>query len=128
MALGTALEAPAPAPAEATRRARAQPPGAPAVAADAEPVDAGPSPEGEAAPAEGGAGKASAAERRRALATLLDLWREVARDLECASRGATGSVRDVALLEDLERAAAGLPHGAAADALAGSSAPASCST
>ena len=86
--------------------------------ADAEPVDAGPSPEGEAAPAEGGVGKASAAERRRAIATLLDLWREVARDLECASRGATGSVRDVALLEDLERSAAGLPQGAAADALA----------
>ncbi len=49
---------------------------------------------------------------------LFDLWREVARALECASRGATGSIRDVALLEDLERAAAGLAPGAAADALA----------
>ena len=86
MALATALEAPAPAPVEATRR-RARTPGATAVVADAEPVEAGPSPEGEAAPAEGGAGKASAAERRRAIATLLDLWREVARDLElCVAR------------------------------------------
>jgi DNA polymerase-3 subunit delta' len=62
--------------------------------------------------------KASAAERRRAIATLLDLWRDLARDLECASRDATASIRDVALLEDLERAAAALPPGAAAEALA----------
>ena len=117
MALASALEAPAPAPAEAPRR-RGRGTAAP-VAEAAEPVDRAPSPdEAGADDAEPAAGKASAAERRRAIATLLDLWREVARDLECASRGATASIRDVALLEDLERAAGSLPPGAAAEALA----------
>jgi DNA polymerase-3 subunit delta' len=113
MALASALEAPvAPPPEAARRRGR----GAPPVGTSADPADAAaPSPD-EAADA--GAGKASAAERRRAIAMLLDLWRGVARDLECASRGAADSVRDVALLEDLEQAAGGLAPGAAADALA----------
>ena len=70
-------------------------------------------------PAAGDAGaKVSAAERRRALALLLDLWREVARDLACAQRGAPASIRDVALLEEVEIAARRLRPGAAGEALA----------
>ncbi len=119
MSLASALEAPAPAPAETPKR-RGK--GATTAAAEPDAPDAGSPVPGDGAAgetaAEPAAGKASAAERRRAIAVLLDLWREVARDLECASRGATGSIRDVALLEDLERAAAGLAPGAAADALA----------
>ena len=60
----------------------------------------------------------SASERRRALALLLDAWRDLARDLALAQLGATGDVRDVALLEELEAAARALPDGAAATALA----------
>ena len=71
----------------------------------------------EPAAAEVGA-KVSAAERRRALALLLDLWRDVARDLACAQRGAPASIRDVALLEEVEAAARRLPPGAAGEALA----------
>jgi DNA polymerase-3 subunit delta' len=66
---------------------------------------------------EGGA-KVSAAERRRALALLLDLWRDVARDLACAQRGAPASIRDVALLEEVEAAARRLRPGAAGESLA----------
>ena len=70
-------------------------------------------------PVAGDAGaKVSAAERRRALALLLDLWREVARDLACAQRGAPASIRDVALLEEVEGAARWLRPGAAGEALA----------
>jgi DNA polymerase III delta' subunit len=69
-------------------------------------------------PAEGaGSGKATAADRRRALGLLLDLWRDLARDLACAQRGAAGSIRDVALLEELQAAARRLPPGAAGEAL-----------
>ena len=90
--------------------AAAPPAAAPPAAGEADPPD----------PADDTAGttaKASAADRRRALALLIDLWRGLARDLEVISRGAIGSVRDVALLEDLERAAASLPPGAAAEAV-----------
>jgi hypothetical protein len=64
------------------------------------------------------AAKASASERRRALAVLLDAWRDVARDLSLAQVEATADVRDVALLEELEAAARSIPDGAAAAALA----------
>jgi DNA polymerase-3 subunit delta' len=67
---------------------------------------------------EAGAGKVSAAERRRALALLLDLWRDLTRDLACAGQGAVHSIRDVALLEEIEAAAARLPEGSTAAALA----------
>jgi DNA polymerase III subunit delta' len=118
MALAGTLEAPATVAAEAPkRRGRGSSP-APTTAADSgEGAEAAVAADGEA-PADSGAGKASAAERRRAIALLLDLWRDVARDLECAARGATGSIRDVAILEDLERASASLPPGAPAEALA----------
>ena len=62
--------------------------------------------------------KASAAERRRALALLLDAWRDIARDLALAQAGSPRTVRDVALMEELDTAARDLPDGAAADALA----------
>jgi DNA polymerase-3 subunit delta' len=66
----------------------------------------------EPAVADAGA-KVSAAERRRALALLLDLWR----DLACAQRGAPASIRDVAVLEEVENAARRLRPGAASEAL-----------
>jgi DNA polymerase-3 subunit delta' len=85
---------------------------APEPATDA-PTDA---PEGDAAT---GAGpdaepekKASASERRRAVGVLLDAWRGVTRDLALAQLGAVRSVRDVALLEELEATAGAVPDGA----------------
>ena len=56
--------------------------------------------------------KASAAERRRSLAVLLDVWRGLARDLALADVGAVRSIRDVALLEELTAAAATVAPGA----------------
>ena len=56
--------------------------------------------------------KASAAERRRALAVLLDVWRGLARDLALAELGAVRSIRDVALLEELTATASTVPSGA----------------
>jgi DNA polymerase-3 subunit delta' len=80
-------------------------------------AEAAPEAAPEAGPADG-ASKVSAAERRRALSLLLDIWRDLTRDLACAQRGAAGSIRDVALLEELVAAARDLPPGAAAAALA----------
>jgi DNA polymerase III delta' subunit len=65
----------------------------------------------------GRSGRAPAAERRRALGLLLEAWRNLARDLALADRGASRSVRDPALLEELEAAARTLPPGSAARAL-----------
>ena len=62
--------------------------------------------------------RVSASDRRRALALLLDAWRDVARDLALAQVGAAADVRDVALLEEIEAAARALPDGTAATALA----------
>lgn len=70
------------------------------------------------APGEAGSGRLPAAERRRAVATLLDAWRDVARDLVLAEIGARSSIREIALLEELEAAAHALPPGAASAALA----------
>jgi hypothetical protein len=58
---------------------------------------------------EAGAGDAVApriapAERRRAMTTLLDIWRDVARDLRLAQLGEAGSIRDPGLLDDLAAA------------------------
>ena len=115
-----ALLAPAPAPATAVapargrgrgsrgRRRAARPDPVATTAAGDAPADAADEP----------VAKVSASERRRALALLLDAWRDLARDLALAQLGATGDVRDVALLEELEAAARALPDGAAATALA----------
>ncbi len=74
-------------------------------------------PDAEASP-DAGTGKVTAAERRRALSLLLDIWRDLTRDLACAQRGAPGSIRDMALLEEVLAAARDLPPGAPAAALA----------
>ncbi|MDQ6771570.1 MAG: hypothetical protein M3024_01045 [Candidatus Dormibacteraeota bacterium] len=58
------------------------------------------------------------AERRRAAALLVDIWRDVARDLAVAQLGDVRSVRDMTLVDDLTRAARGLAPGAAAAFLA----------
>ncbi len=59
----------------------------------------------------------SAAERRRALGTLFDAWRDLARDLALMQAGAPGGVRAVTLVEELEAAARDLPPRAASEAL-----------
>jgi DNA polymerase III, delta subunit len=51
--------------------------------------------------------RAPATERRRAAATLVEIWREVARDLLLVGLGEERRLRDPAMLDDL-RAAAGL--------------------
>jgi DNA polymerase-3 subunit delta' len=71
-------------------------------------VDAG----GEGEPAESGR-RAPAAERRRAAGQLIEIWREVARDLAVVRLGQPGQVRDMALLDDLTAAAEGLDPAAA---------------
>ncbi len=67
---------------------------------------------------EGLARKTPAAARRRALLLLLDAWRAIARDLAFSQRGTPGSIRDIALLEEIEAAARDLPPDAAAAMLA----------
>ncbi len=61
--------------------------------------------------------KASAAERRRSLAVLLDVWRGLTRDLALAELGADRSIRDVALLEELVATAGSVEPGAFASFL-----------
>jgi DNA polymerase III delta' subunit len=115
--LAALLAPPAPGGAgpEARRRPRGK--GSPVVQpVDPSAADAADAP-AEATPDEPAA-KGSAAERRRALALLLDAWRDVARDLALAQLGATRSIRDVALMEELDAAARDLPEGAASEALA----------
>ena len=48
------------------------------------------------------AARLSSAERRRALATLLDTWRDLARDIALVQAGAARSVRDSVLAEEVE--------------------------
>lgn len=47
----------------------------------------------------------TAAERRRSALALLDVWRDLARDLAVVARGARSGLRDPGLLDDLETAA-----------------------
>jgi DNA polymerase III delta' subunit len=58
------------------------------------------------------------AERRRAAVVLIDIWREVARDLAVAQLGDVRSIRDTTLIDDLTGAARGLAPGGAAAFLA----------
>ena len=58
------------------------------------------------------------AERRRAAVVLVDIWRDVARDLAVAQLGDARSIRDMTLIVDLTEAARGLVTGAAAAFLA----------
>ena len=117
-----AMQSPAAAPvAAAGRRAKgastkavAVPP--PAIADD--PVGGEPTVDPDPAADAAGSRKVPAAERRRAVNLLLDAWRILTRDLALAQAGAIRSVRDVALLEELEGAAAAAPAGAFAAFLA----------
>jgi len=118
MTLGRLLEPTSPAVVEQPkRRGKATRAAAPEPAAGGTPTAGEETPE-EAPTGETTTTKVTPAERRRALAILLEIWRDVARDLACIGGGAAGSVRETALLEDLERAARDLPPGAAAEALA----------
>ncbi len=70
-------------------------------------------------PAEPAVGRAIPAPlRRKAAEILVSVWTDVARDLALAGAGGARSVRDPDLLEELSAAAAELPDGAAAAALA----------
>jgi DNA polymerase-3 subunit delta' len=69
-------------------------------------------PEGPDANGEPGANRRLApVERRRAAAMLIDIWRDLARDLALVQLGETRSVRDPGILDDLGAAAAGLESG-----------------
>jgi DNA polymerase-3 subunit delta' len=52
--------------------------------------------------------RASPGERRRAVACVIDVWREVARDLAVAARGGRRELRAVEMLEEFEVAARGV--------------------
>ena len=80
-------------------------------------ADAG-EPEPDAEPADAAAVKVPAAERRRALLLLLDLWAGVARDIAVAAAGARAAVRDPALIDEVGGLAARLAPEAAGAALA----------
>ncbi len=70
---------------------------------------------------ESDATRLTAAERRRAARQLLSIWRDLARDLAVVGIGGSAgrrAIHDVALLEELEAAASGLPPGAVAAFLA----------
>ncbi len=81
-------------------------------------ADAAADPADPAAAAAEPAARIPAAERRRALATLFEVWRDLARDLALVQAGAAAGARETALLEELEGAARDLRPGAAAEALA----------
>jgi hypothetical protein len=83
--------------------AGAESPGAVATDDDAEPL-----PTAEAAPA---TGRASPAERRRAAIALIDVWRDLARDLALVGLGEHGWVHDPDLIEELVAATRTLPRG-----------------
>ena len=70
----------------------------------------------EADPEEARETKPQAAERRRALTVLVEIWRDLARDLALV-RGDERLVRDPGLLDDLRAAATGLPAEAIVDFL-----------
>ena len=112
--LATLLTPAAPGGVEPRGRGRARPKGGQATTAPAD--DA--APDAEASAPDQPVAKVSASERRRALAVLLDAWRDVARDLALAQAGSPRTVRDVALMEELDAAARDLPDGAAGAALA----------
>jgi DNA polymerase-3 subunit delta' len=58
-------------------------------------------------------GRSSPAERRLAARALLETWAAVARDLAVVAAGGRGRAVDLALVDDLEAAAARIPVGAA---------------
>jgi hypothetical protein len=71
--------------------------------------------ETDALAADEGAKRLAPAERRRGMTTLLEIWRDVARDLRLVQLGEAASLRDPGLLDDLTAAA---PDVAGAEILA----------
>lgn len=119
MELAAALEPPAETALAPAAKGRSKGKAAPAVTRPAE-DDEAPGEDGPAAEAEteGAAAKTPAAVRRKGLALLLEVWRDLTRDLAYVQRGAVRSVRDPALIEELHGAAAAVPQAAVSDALA----------
>ena len=76
---------------------------------------AAPAPTEEAGPDIGATGRGSAAERRRAAQTLIEVWRDTARDLLLVHLGDRSTLREPELLEEYEAAARSVPR----EALAG---------
>jgi DNA polymerase-3 subunit delta' len=68
--------------------------------------------ETEADAAEGPVRRVPASERRRAASALIDVWLDLARDMALVSAGERSSLRDPALLEELDAVAARLRPGA----------------
>ncbi len=97
---------------DASARARPGPGRRAGVAAEAD----GGTADGEAA--DEASARATASDRRRAVAQLLEIWRDLARDVALVEAGALRSVRDPALLEEIGAAASRLGPGAAAAFLA----------
>jgi DNA polymerase-3 subunit delta' len=86
--------------------------GLPALAGSSEALSAtAPPADGEAGAAK--PGRSSPAERRLAARALLETWAAVARDLAVVAAGGRGRAVDLALVDDLEAAAARIPVGAA---------------
>jgi DNA polymerase-3 subunit delta' len=86
--------------------------GLPALAGSSESLSAtAPPADGEAEAAK--PGRLSPAERRLAARALLETWAAVARDLAVVAAGGRGRAVDLALVDDLEAAAARIPVGAA---------------
>ncbi len=74
---------------------------------DPTPDRADPIGDGPEVPADGPA-RVPAAERRRGALVLVGIWRSILRDLALVGRGATSSVRDLELIDDLGASAVGL--------------------
>ncbi len=64
------------------------------------------------------AGRASPIERRRAAAQLVEVWRDLALDLERVRLGDGGRLHDPGLMEEMRSAAARLPDGSLAPFIA----------
>src|SRR6185437_14746470 len=69
--------------------------------------ESGAAPDRAAEPTEGSA-RGTAVERRRDAVLLLDIWRDLARDLVLAGLGESASIHDPSLLEEIGALAAGL--------------------
>jgi DNA polymerase-3 subunit delta' len=107
--LATALAGPATAPLDGAAqpaRGRGRRPAAPAVPAP---------PSEEVEPETGASARGSAAERRRAAQTLIEVWRDTARDLLMVQLGDRSTLREPELLEEYEAASRSVPR----EALAG---------
>ena len=73
--------------------------------ADAPAAEPGEDADADAETAEAAAVRAPATERRRAAATLVEIWRDVARDLLLVGLGEERRLRDPSLLDDLRATA-----------------------